>query len=98
LGRQKDAKVGGSTGAGGRGGAGKLAKADPGIGFTRLAPCRRHGAADIILTTPTAIHRRPSFFGVRLSNKRQELSGTFLAVRGRPEEPEKKQSSGWKFS
>ena len=32
----------------------------------------------------------PLVFGVRLSNKRQELSGTFLAVRGRPEEPEKK--------
>ena len=32
----------------------------------------------------------PLVFGVRLSNKRQELSGTFLAVRGRPEEPERK--------
>ena len=32
----------------------------------------------------------PLVFGVWLSNKRQELSGTFLAVRGRPEEPEKK--------
>ena len=30
----------------------------------------------------------PLAFGVWLSNKRQELSGPFLAVRGRAEEPE----------
>jgi hypothetical protein len=38
------------------------------------------------------------FWGLERHNKRQELSATFLDVRGRPEEPEKKQSSGWKFS
>ena len=46
LGRQKGVKSLRSGLAGGRGGARKLALADPGIGFTRLAPCRRHGAAD----------------------------------------------------
>ena len=30
-------------------GPAKLALADPGIGPTRLAPCRRHGAADLII-------------------------------------------------
>ncbi len=36
----------------------------------------------------------PLVLGVRLSNKRQKLSGTFLAVRGRPEEPDK-QKKQW---
>ena len=36
------------------------------------------------------------FWDLERHNKRQELSATFLDVRGRPEEPEtKKQSSGW---
>ena len=41
------------------------------------------------LTTPAAIHRRPLL--LLALNKRQELSGTFLAVRGRTEKPDKQE-------
>jgi hypothetical protein len=59
FGRAKRSKsfqklVGPAAGAG----PAKLALADPGIGFTRLAPCRRHGAADF---KGCAHCRRPLF-------------------------------------
>ena len=47
LGWQKRAKSTKSEWAGGRGGASRLCLwQNSGIGLTRLAPCRRHGAAD----------------------------------------------------
>ena len=87
-------------------GPAKLALAVQDLCFTRLAPSRRDGAADI-LTTPTAIHRRPMFSGIWQRGQREEMSATFLDVRGRPcalfgvlvgvgepGEPEKKRARG----
>jgi hypothetical protein len=60
-----------------------------------------------ILTTPTAIHRRPMFSGIWQRGQREEMSATFLDGRGRPcallivlvgvgapGEPEKKRARG----
>ncbi len=60
-----------------------------------------------ILTTPTAIHHRPMLFGIWQRGQREEMSATFLEVRGRPcalfgvlvgvgepGEPEKKKARG----
>ena len=39
--------------------------------------------------------RQPLVLGVQLSKKRQEWSGTFLVVRGRPEEQEEHTTEQW---
>ena len=61
----------------------------------------------MLLTTPTAIHHRPLLFGIWQRGQREEMSATFLEVRGRPcalfgvlvgvgepGEPEKKKARG----
>jgi hypothetical protein len=65
-------------------GPAKLALADQELDFTRLAPCRRHGAADIYIDNAYGDSPPPHFFGdLERHNERQELSAMFLDVRGR---------------
>ena len=81
-----------------RAGPVSLLLADPGTGFYTLSAMPEAWGSGFIDNAYSDSPPPHVFLASGEAKEGEELSATFLDVRGRPEEPEQKQSSGSKFS